>query len=247
MVRRPVVRRPIPRWPPPSAVAGRPPGIPEMETEWTVIKRVSETPAVIPAVTDAESIGKRPRIIVMPIPGPIVIPSTVNDDTVMDVTAGIPGCIAYINDVRCRIVNVDVRIVVCIFHNHQVVAGKGYELGISADGKEFRWLCGTENEHTGGDGNFRILIVGSFPLQCGHIRRWIVRLLPLTRYVPGPVPGLLADQVIGFVRFAEDHGKGGVDHRHQVGFFDGRQYGVAIHHDKYRRLLHKPVGSLDLP
>ena len=44
----------------------------------------------------------------MAIPWMVVVSRTVDDDTMIDVTSGISGSISYINDFRCRIVDINV-------------------------------------------------------------------------------------------------------------------------------------------
>lgn len=71
-----------------------------METERAVVEAVSETPAVIGAVMYAESIRHGPRIVIVPVPGPVMITGSVYNHTVIDIAAGITGCVTDIYHFR---------------------------------------------------------------------------------------------------------------------------------------------------
>ncbi len=82
------------------------PSITEMKANRSAIDSITETPAVIVTVTNAVPVGYRPRVIVIPVPGMVIISGTIHNNAMIDITSGVSGSIPDINDFRSGIINI---------------------------------------------------------------------------------------------------------------------------------------------
>jgi hypothetical protein len=103
------IRRPVPGWSPPSAT----PVIPSIVSIITTIKPAaikikSKRPAGPWGIVHIESPGIRPRIIIMPVPGPVIIPGTINNGRSINIGIQVTRCIPGIDIIWCIIIDINI-------------------------------------------------------------------------------------------------------------------------------------------